>query len=482
MPVLSGPNEGDYIFNPSHLYNPYYKNIDPRVGFADRLAPQTVIRGGFGIFDVQPITQSLEGTYGFFPSVSEQSEVIPQAQRTSAWVANGAFNIPGPAIYDTSGQLIVPGGPGSPQNRIMNGLLFGQQNPGLLLGTDANAGVLPSNFRDGRVMEWNLTLEHQLGQDILVSAAYVGNAGIDLLGLSEPFCAYGNDSAQCLALQQPWLSKDTAIPLIVDNSDHSTYHALQLEAKKSSAARGYAFSAAYTWAKNLGQNDSLFNIGNANDSGAGADPLDRRADKGPSNYDVRGLFSFSGIYAPPFSRWITPLPKRLSDGWRFVSSGVLRTGLPFTIFGAAGGNLFGGGSRPDLLANPETMYAPPGSDPTQYFSNTVIADAAGEYVCGNPLAKYFCGPAGQTGTMGRGLFRTRGFKDVAFSVIKDTSLTENVKLQFRTEVFNIFNFVNFDQPDANLMDPTFGRMLSTVATPNPPVTSRQIQFALKLIF
>jgi hypothetical protein len=89
---------------------------------------------------------------------------------------------------------------------------------------------------------------------------------------------------------------------------------------------------------------------------------------------------------------------------------------------------------------------------------------------------------GGPGDLGKGVFRAPGFKDMAFSVFKDTLVGERITLQLRAEFFNIFNLVNFDVPGGVVGSPGFGLITSTIATPSPPVTSRQIQFALKFLF
>ena len=65
---------------------------------------------------------------------------------------------------------------------------------------------------------------------------------------------------------------------------------------------------------------------------------------------------------------------------------------------------------------------------------------------------------------------------------KDTSITERVKLQFRTEAFNLFNRTQFSQPDNMLQSPSFGFSTGTIQNPDGTSSARQLQFALKLLF
>ena len=94
---------------------------------------------------------------------------------------------------------------------------------------------------------------------------------------------------------------------------------------------------------------------------------------------------------------------------------------------------------------------------------------------------------GSYGSLGRNTFRGPKFTNVDFSVFKRIALTETVDLQFRTEIFNIFNHPNFALPETNLLSPTFGTFSRTpdVAAGSPRIGSggqRVIQFALKLTF
>jgi hypothetical protein len=116
-----------------------------------------------------------------------------------------------------------------------------------------------------------------------------------------------------------------------------------------------------------------------------------------------------------------------------------------------------------------------------YFAPEVLADRG--KTCGDPTARFFCNAIGRTGTLGRGLFTDAPFRDVGLSIIKNTVIYEGLTLQFRAEAFNMFNFVNLDTPEGNILSPSFGRYTATVRQASPPVGGeRQIQFGLKLLF
>jgi hypothetical protein len=80
------------------------------------------------------------------------------------------------------------------------------------------------------------------------------------------------------------------------------------------------------------------------------------------------------------------------------------------------------------------------------------------------------------GNLGRNAMRQDGYKNLDFSLAKDTQLTERASLQLRFEFFNVLNHPNFAAPDSSLGDPTFGSVLSMNGSP------RDIQFGVKLHF
>jgi hypothetical protein len=84
-------------------------------------------------------------------------------------------------------------------------------------------------------------------------------------------------------------------------------------------------------------------------------------------------------------------------------------------------------------------------------------------------------PAGHYGNAGRGLISGPAYNSTDFSVLKDFTLRESLRLQFRTEMFNAFNQVNFSNPDTTQTDTSFGQITSAQ-------DGRVIQFALKLLW
>ncbi len=99
----------------------------------------------------------------------------------------------------------------------------------------------------------------------------------------------------------------------------------------------------------------------------------------------------------------------------------------------------------------------------------------------NPAA-FQVAPRGRYGNSGRNPLYGPSFLQVDASAIKDTRLTERLNLQFRAEIFNLFNTPNFAPPNTVVGTPNFGRIFNTVGRTIGSGTARQIQFALRLNF
>jgi hypothetical protein len=202
------------------------------------------------------------------------------------------------------------------------------------------------------------------------------------------------------------------------------------------------------------------------------DRNDLPRDWGPSALNVASQGSVSSIYALPFGRdrrWLTR-PSRVQDalvgGWQFDGIAALLSGFPFTP--QIGSNRSGDGDT----RNPDR----PSLNPA--FSGPVVLGNPNQWF--NPGA-FLLPAAGTYGDLGRGTYSGPGLASLDLSLVKDIAATERMKLQFRSEFFNVLNHTNLGTPNAIVfsgaaISPSAG-LITTTAT-----TSRQIQFGLKTIF
>ncbi|MBI2817200.1 MAG: TonB-dependent receptor [Acidobacteria bacterium] len=347
------------------------------------------------------------------------------------------------------------------------------------------------------IVQYNLTLERQLPAQTALTLAYAGSRGLNLLQRYE-----GNPTIpQVLADGRKfWLGNEPRVNPnwdsmeLKDTSGDSWYNSFQFSLLKR-LSHGLQFQSSYTWAKVLDNTQSqIQEVSGATSDSPPPDPLNRRLDKAPARFDATQNLRFNALYRLPESNRLGTVAGKLLNGWWISGILALQDGFPVNVIvqsnrsrSKTGIGGFGTtNDRPDLVA---------GRNGENMISGTTAGCpgvASGRKLGGPDLYYDPCAfalqPAGFLGTAGRNLIRGPGLANVDFSLVKDTalrSLGEGGKLEFRAEIFNILNRVNFSFPgtiafagarDGEPRLPTAGIITSTVTT------SRQVQFALKLLF
>src|SRR5215469_1572404 len=340
--------------------------------------------------------------------------------------------------------------------------------------------TIQNGMRPPYAQNWNLTVQHSLGGDYLLDVRYVGNKGTRLPRFTEANPAiYGPGAtadnadqrriyAGCHGPQGPC---DFASVGLMTDSTNSTYHALQAALSKRFGS-GLGFLASYTYSKSLDYVSS-FNVSGsaprlvAGENDLAQNPFDLNAEHGPSLFDARHRFVFSGSYEIPVARSWTGVARAALGGWQLNSIMNFASGTPFTVYDSANVSLQGTApeitgfysSRPDVIANPNA--GPHTAD--EWVSRQAFLRL-------DPTTQ-----AGEVGNEGRNLVRGPGIATVDLSLLKTVALRETVRLQFRAECFNIANHANFGLPDNDLASPNFGRVLEAGSP-------RLMQLALKLIY
>jgi hypothetical protein len=192
---------------------------------------------------------------------------------------------------------------------------------------------------------------------------------------------------------------------------------------------------------------------------------DLRRDWGLSALNVTSQSSLSATYDLPF-RGNDGWRGRLIGGWQVNAIATLLTGFPFTP--VLGSNRSGDGN----IRNPDRPSLNPG------FTGPVVLGKQTQWF--NPNA-FVVPPAGTWGDLGRGVYTGPGLANLDLSLFKNVALSERLRLQFRSEFFNLLNRTNPGTPNATVfsgtaINPSAG-LITTLAT-----TPRQIQFGLKVLF
>jgi hypothetical protein len=419
-------------------FNTNTKDFAPRVGIAwdPRGDGKTPIRAGFGVYDVLPFPYLMENRTNGFPFFEE-----------------GTIDKPPAAAFPTGGlALITP--------------------------SSLRASFVEQNPARAYLMQWNLTIQRQLPGSAGLMVGYVGSRGRHLPRSIED----ANQVPASLVTKSPdgSLRFPTAGPIARINpnfsriaatvwDDFSEYHSLVMELNRR-FSRGLFFKTAYTWSKSMDGGSNTFSDNESTNTSGAAYAFFPELQRGVSDFDITHRLVVSYSWSIPAPQSLAGASKALLDGWELGGVLIAQSGPPFTVTlqtdqartGDSRVRSTSGGQRPNY--NPAPGCSVNAINP------------------GNPLnyikTECFSFPAlGQLGNLGRNTLRGPGLLDFDVSLFKNWS----TKLQFRVEVFNLFNRANFQAPKVKIFDGAGNVIRSASQLAAPTQTSeRQIQLAVKL--
>ena len=410
----------------SHAFgsNPSVKSFDPRVGIAwDPFHDhKTSIRAGAGVFH----------------------DPIQVRNYHPAYIFAGPFQ--------TAVSLCVFGGPPCSYPTPFLGITVPIPTIGEALEYDPR--VTPF------VLQYNFGVQREIFKNTVFSLSYVGSRGYYLMVQNDlnPEIPTIVDGQPTFPLGSPRQNPNLGSIAFNKPDGSSWYNSLQAYLTHN-LGRNLQFQASYTYSKCIDYGSVAFGL-EAGNSGqqAQSDPYNLARDKGVCDFDVRHNFVANTVYRLPFqgNRWV--------EGWQVSGIVTARTGTPFSIQD---------GLDQANLNNPAGQ---PGERPK--LTGESIAPLGGRSVHTlwfNPGA-FTLQPFGTLGDLRRNTLFGPGFVDLDTSVTKVTRVTESTNLEFRAEIFNLFNHPNYGLPVSVRTSPNFGRILGTAGN------SRQIQFALKFSF
>jgi len=263
----------------------------------------------------------------------------------------------------------------------------------------------------------------------------------------------------------------------------SSYNAMQVTLRHPSS-HGLTTDLSYTWSKSLdmGSGAERSNeFSNDNFGGSGIqNSWNPKLNKGPSDFDTRGLVTFDWVYALPIGRGKAVLggDNKVLDafvgGWQFAGLGRWASPLPFSVSEpgwSTNWQLEGNG----VVTSPVKIKKHIVDGVPQVFAGNSANDINNGIYNGNPIRFPYPGEAGE-----RNNFRGDGYFDLDSSLSKVWDLHEEMKLKFAAEVYNVPNSVRFDDSPVNLNSGlssgtfgAYGGMLTTY---------RRMQFGLRLDF
>ncbi|MGI4755382.1 MAG: carboxypeptidase regulatory-like domain-containing protein [Janthinobacterium lividum] len=456
-----------------------YGNVAPRFGFAYTPAEKTVIRGGFGLT--------------FTPENTTSGSALVNQPFTATW---GAYT---PAQAQTQATNIGLANPAQ-YLKFAGGLPF----PGPNSFTNPSGSItaaLDPNFKSTYIEQFNLTLEREVA-GFVGSLSYVGELGrrngyylsdYNTIPLNQAINSYTatdtvnpttgvvtprgqfdtrnnqpttNSAFNSLRRFNATAPLVTSVPLYRSNGS-SSYHALQAVLKRR-FSKGLDMQVAYTLSRLLDNAESISNNG-GNGFGASAE-LINQIEYGNGNLDNRHRVTSTFVYALPFGQNLRGFAGILGKGWQANGLVVWATGMPFSVTNVTNRSgtrpTAGNSDRPNMIASGKVNHPTIG----RWFDTSAFQFQ----------------PAGTIGNQHRNQLYGPGLQRVDLSLFKNFDLGERLKLEFRTEAFNVLNTAQFVNPNASLNlasaggapVSTFGTITSTANAYNP----RIIQFAAKLKF
>lgn len=466
------------LYGPSTIHPQRLNLFAPRIGLAYRFQKDLVLRTGYAVTYLPNDVAFLNAPWG--SSVNSATTTmastlnggITPAATLSNPFPNGLFQAPG---HNATALSVLSEG-GSPSAPVPNE---------------------PYPY----AQQWNLNIEKQLRGGTLLEVGYGGSKGTHLplaltsqfnqlpdqydgLGtalvsqIANPFhnvlpssagqlAATTISAGQLLRPYPQYLSFTNSAPMV----GNSTYHSLQAKVEKRFKAGG-TLLASYTWSKLLSNTDTLTSWLESSPAGSVQNWNNIAAEKSLASYDVPHRVVVSYVLDLPvghgrrFLGSVNGLADKIVSGWGINGVSTFQSGFPLVLT-----------AQPTVLSQSFGAGTP----------RPTVVSSCNKFVSGSPvdrLNNYFnVNCFGQPGSFSFGSesrtdpnMRSEGIDNFDFAVFKDTSITERVKIQFRTEFFNLFNRVQFNAPGGTLQTPQFGVV---TATRNQP---RLVQFALRLAF
>jgi hypothetical protein len=294
---------------------------------------------------------------------------------------------------------------------------------------------IPRSSKTSKVQQWNIGAQRELWSNTSAMVAYVGTHA-DNLATVITSAGFAGAVADRLST--------------VMYIGSSKYDALQASVRRREDS-GLTYLASYTLGKATNSGPGFYpgnpsRGGSVTDSSCvkrGTQDCDLSLDEGPADYDARHRFTLATTYELPWAK-----TKALIGGWSVNGVLTLQSGTPFTVYDSSG-------KRADQVGNPSS--GPKNTD--KYFNTAAFVPAAGAQ-----------------GTERRNAVRGPGTRSVDLSLFKTFAFPRGA-FELRLEGFNVFNWAQYNQPNATVGDPNFGKITGTRLN-----TERQVQLGARLIF
>lgn len=451
-----------------------YKLFSPRINLAYNATPKTSIRSGYGLSWIPPdmINYSLSPFQS--PVNAATSTMVSSVGGTSSLLPAATFSNPFPT------GLVPPIG----------------HNPSQLSLFEGQSVLSPiPNEPFGYAQQWNLDVQQEITSSLMVDVGYAGSKGthlsystVQLNQLPDALLAMG--SALNAQVPNPFYTHIAsgllAGPTVAQAQllrPHPQFNSFQdtsgtrgdshweaLETRVIARFRtGGVLSGSYTWAKLISNTDTLTSWLENHGAAGVQDWNNLRGEKSLATYDLRHRLVVSYVLDLPFGtnkRFIGNAGTALNyivGGWSVNGITTLQTGFPLAFSTATNQTgSQGGGSRPNVVSPIKSISGPAQSRLNKWFNTAAFAVPA----------PFTFGNESRTDST----LRDQGVANWDFTLGKTVPITERVNFQFKTEVFNLFNRVQFGDPNTSVGGSSYGIVSSVLGNP------RLIQFGGRVAF
>jgi len=459
-----------------HLLKAQHTNFAPRIGIAWAPNIKTAIRAGYGMF-----FGGLE-SLGYWPNLGENYPF----QFTGSFIPTGsctANNCPTDGITIGNGFSTI----------IANGFASNVTNL-TMRGADPEP-------KTPYTQNYNLSVERSITNDMVATVSYVGNTSRHL--------QINVDANAPLALAAPGQNSQPFRPFphsggtaSVVYGAMSDYNGLQAKLEKR-MSKGYSMLATYTWSHAL--DDANTPLGSSGDNGQqNYNLIPIQNDYSQSPFDTRQRFTFTALYELPFGKGHAYLNQNaiadaIIGGWSANATFTAQTGNFFTVYPTgintvAGGSaravkvrnafatggtaaLGSGASCPTSVKNHKNWYNP--CSFTNPWDPTSVS--GGHYL---PVGSYVTDTANAIGYLGgrRTVIPGPGFQRVNMSIFKGFNVYREQQLEFRADIFNLFNSPALANPSNTGIGSSGGEISGTRTLQTNAPDSRFIQLSLRYAF
>ncbi|WP_031499353.1 TonB-dependent receptor [Bryobacter aggregatus] len=430
------------------LVNPYYKDWAPRLGFAYNAFSKTVFRGGYGISYVH---QNRMGS-GDLLGINGPQVVIAQIQQTD---------------------------PTSPTFRNTDqGYPLDMASPSKFNPQTSNVLYMPKDTPDPRVQSWYVSVQRELGWNLVLDIGYIGNYGVNLPVMGD----YNQAAPQPTPTSN--LSLNARRPIQgfgavswFNTGGFSDYNGLQVKLQRR-FANGLHLLNSFTYSKTMDNSTQALDDRNGNQSSV-QDIHNLAAEKAASTYDQKYVDVLSLVYQLPFGKGqkygasMPTVVNHVLGGWELTVINNAISAPPINLRAWSG-------SVPSQFQTVGNLPAWKGGEAFRpNITGPIVAEGSAKTVdnfFNKDNIQLPTDPTKPFGNAGRNIARAFPLNQMDLGLFKNFALPrEGMRLQFRSEFFNALNHTNFTAPNGDRSSAAFGTVRGTFQP-------RQIQFALKLTF